>query len=280
MMVEHHYIYTGEGDPPEDATHVSLDKSITAVPHQLFLEHPNIIELICHIRVKKIERKAFGKCPRLKRLVMPGVEEIEWGAFFKCDAIEHVECDKLEIIEILAFSECKSVESIDLPSAKIVMDCAFDHCVLLTDVKFGKNLESIGENTFTNTSLNRITIPLKRSLFTHDDVFVGCEYLSQVCLIEDSTIQETVDALLLDDWKNDMNKEIDSIIQILPNAYAGHYQYGADETVNVGEKNKGDSGVDWASSTKDYPLQSRTLPLAILVSSFTRSCVTKWGCHR
>ena len=85
MDAEHHYVYTGENDPPHIATHVSIHESITVIPSELFLEHPNIIELICHFGVKKIERKAFRDCPRLKRLIMPGVEEIEWYLSYGCE---------------------------------------------------------------------------------------------------------------------------------------------------------------------------------------------------
>ena len=36
-------------------------------------------------------------------------------------------------------------------------------------------------------------------------------------------MQATIDALLWEEWKNDMNAEVASIHQILPNAYAGNY---------------------------------------------------------
>ena len=238
MAAEHHYVYTGEGKPPRSATHVTIHESITVIPRCLFCGHPNIIELICHIRVKKIKKEAFYDCA-LKRLVMPGVEEVEEYAFYKCDAIDHVECQKLEVIGKNAFSECTSLKSIDLSSTKIVSDGAFDDCFSLADVKFGKNLESIGQNAFCNATLKRITIPLKRGLLTQDDVFVGCEDFNQVCLHE-TTIHETVEALLLDEWKNDMNEEIDSINQILPNASAGildYYNIHGDEN-HEGEKTK------------------------------------------
>ena len=235
----HHYVYTSEGNPPEDATHVSIHKSITVIPEKLFSQHPNIIELICHINVKKIEEEAFYCCPRLKRLVMPGVEEMEWGAFLECEAIEHIECEQLEIIRPYAFSDCTSLGNIDLPSAKIVERGAFDNCTSLSDVKFGRNLESIGQGAFyIDTNLIRIQIPLKNDLFNYadnnyadNDVFVGCGEFREVGLVDEATIYETADALLLDEWKNDMNQEIDSINKILPNVDAG-----GDDEDHVGDK--------------------------------------------
>ena len=218
MMDENHYVYMGEGDPPEDATHVSIHESITVIPEELFQEHPNIVELICHDGVKKIEGHAFYRCPRLKRAVMPGVEEVEGYAFYDCD-IEHIECKKLEIIGVDAFSVCQSLESIDLPSAWIVEEEAFDGCDALRYVKFGNNLERIEERAFRDTALERFTIPLKNNLFTDDDVFMGCEDFG-LCLLEEAVLLETVDALLLDERRNDMIEEIYSIGLILPEADA------------------------------------------------------------
>ena len=122
--------------------------------------------------MKKIEWGAFESCPRLKRLVMPGVEEVEQCAFCGCKAIEHIECKKLEIIGQCAFSSCKSLSSIDLPSAKIVRYCAFHNCKVLSDIKSGEHLYSLEFEAFLDcTSLEQITIPLKNGLIGNDYVF-------------------------------------------------------------------------------------------------------------
>ena len=44
-------------------------------------------------------------------------------------------------------------------------------------------------------------------------------------------MQETIDALLLEEWKNDMNSELLSIDQILPNAYAGSIHDGGEKAI-------------------------------------------------
>ena len=245
-------IFTGEEQPEDEVenewgiwpiilrnvTHLSICQSLSVIREDAFHCHPNIIELICHIGLKKIEEFAFGNCPRLKRLVMSGVEEVEFGAFNECGVIEYVECDQLEKIRELAFSGCKSLGSIDLPSANIVEHCAFHNCTSLMDVKFGKNLESIGARAFgNNTALKRITIPLKSGLFTHDDVFLNCEKLDEVCLIEEAIVHETVGALLLDEWKNDMNDLISSINGMVQNASVGRGWVGS-ESQRSGEKTR------------------------------------------
>ena len=151
---------------------------------------------------------------------MRGVKIVEEYAFGACGALEDVECDKLEIIGDSAFG-WSSLRSINLPSARIVDGFAFRCCTDLTNVKFGSKLEEIDENAFCNCrSLERITIPLKDGLFTEDDTFKACDNFEQVDLVE-GEIHETISTLHLEEWRNDMNDEIQSINQILPNAYAG-----------------------------------------------------------
>ena len=155
---------------------------------------------------------------------MPGVKEVEWYAFYDCEALTDVECGKLERIEESAFGGCESLRSIILPSARIVELYAFNHCKALTDVKFGKELESIGWRAFRNcTSLERIAIPLKDNMITADNIFQGCKNLKHVDLVEEAVLRRTIDALLLEDWKNDMDREMLSIHQILSYTSAGNY---------------------------------------------------------
>ena len=62
-------------------------------------------------------------------------------------------------------------------------------------------------------------------LITDDnDAFTGCDKLNYVELIE-GELHETVAALHLEEWRNDMNEEVDSINRILPNANAGYLDY-------------------------------------------------------
>eukprot|EP00969_Alexandrium_andersonii_P125839 5563596-Alexandrium_andersonii.AAC.1 len=89
------------------------------------------------------------------------------------------------------------------------------------DATFGKELETIEAGAFYNcTSLERITIPLKDNMITEDNTFQECENLKHVDLVE-GQIHETIAALQLEEWRNDMNEEIDSINQRLPTVDAG-----------------------------------------------------------
>eukprot|EP00984_Skeletonema_dohrnii_P005631 scaffold1988_cov76-Skeletonema_dohrnii-CCMP3373.AAC.1 len=223
MAADGWYTFTGGDDEviPRNATRVRIDESLTVIPTEAFEGNLDIEEVECHDRVKTVEEDAFYKCPSLRLVIMLGVEVVEGRAFKYCNALTDVECDKLEIIGSSAFSGCKSLTSINLPSAKIVEWYAFAECHALTNVEFGKELESIEELAFfLCTSLERITIPLKDGIITDDDIFRKCKNLKHVDLIE-GELHETIDALLWEEWKNDMNEEINSINQILSYTPAG-----------------------------------------------------------
>ena len=116
-----------------------------------------------------------------------------------------------------------------MPSARIVGEGAFTSCENLTNVKFGKDLESIGRKAFLNcSSLERITIPLKENLITADNIFTGCEKLKHVDLAG-GEVDETIAALHLGEWRNDMEEDIGSINQILLDTIPGNWN-------NVGGK--------------------------------------------
>eukprot|EP00984_Skeletonema_dohrnii_P028777 scaffold18908_cov79-Skeletonema_dohrnii-CCMP3373.AAC.1 len=223
MAADGYYTFTGrEGEViPPDVKRVSIDESLTVIRANAFSGNRHIEEVECHDRVKTVKEYAFFYCPSLKRLRMPVVEVVECEAIGYCKALADVECGKLEIIERGAFGRCYSLRSINLPFAKIIEGHAFADCTDLTNVEFGKELESIRRRVFQGcTSLERITIPLKDGIITDDNIFQGCENLKHVDLVE-GAVHETIAYLQLEEWKNDMNEEINSINQILSNAPAG-----------------------------------------------------------
>ena len=113
------------------------------------------------------------------------------------------------------------MSSVDLPSIKSIERYAFQDCTNLTNVKFGKELVSIGWRAFYYCqSFERITLPLKDYMLTYDNIFKCCDKLDRIDLV--GGVKETIDALLLEEWKNDMNEEINAVNQILPNTSAGN----------------------------------------------------------
>ena len=93
------------------------------------------------------------------------------------------------------------------------------------NAKLGKELEEIGFGAFRYCSLERITLPLKNVTIADDATFQGCLKLKSVDLVEMAILRNTVSALLLEEWKNDMNEEIDSINHTLPKAHNGPTVY-------------------------------------------------------
>jgi len=218
------YNYTGEDHVvPDDVTHVTIDESVAVIPANAFRGNRNIVEVLCDVNVKKIEENAFNYCPSLRRVIMPGIEVVERFAFIDCFALTDVECGKLENIKHGAFSNCNSLRSIDLPSAKIVEEGAFGWCEALNEAKCGSKLDRIENLAFSFCpSLERITIPLKDGMMNDDSIFTGCLDLVHVDLVE-GAVHETIAALPLEEWRNDMNEEVDTINQILPTVDAGDY---------------------------------------------------------
>ena len=217
-----HFIYTGGGREviPRQATHVSIHDSITVIPAELFQYHPNIVELICHEGVERIEHYAFRKCRRLKRVIIRCVKTLGVGVFSCCKALTYVECPKLETIGVGAFVSCESLSSINLQSVKVVEGSVFADSAL-KDVEFGSNLDSMGRFAFHNCSLlERITFPLREDIIASYAVFRFCDKLSRVNLVEIEVLNETIAVLSMDNWKRDMNVELDSINQSLPNVPA------------------------------------------------------------
>ena len=219
------YVYRGEESEwiPWEATHITVAEDCTFVRAHSFYEHPNIVEVICHENVKKIEEYAFSNCPNLRRVIMPGVKIVETMSLQLCPALIDVECGKLEIIKEEAFHNCTSLMIINLTSARIVEMNAFSY-TKLSNVKFGSKLERIeGEAFGACTNLERITIPLKDNLIIRNDTFIECAQLKYVDLVERALDEISIAALQLEEWRNDMNDEIDSINHILPDTWEGQY---------------------------------------------------------
>ena len=234
------FIYTGaDGEVIfGGATHIFVAEYCTLVRAWVFILNKNIVEVICHEGVEKIERMAFSECSSLRRVIMPGVKEVEGEAFGDCLALTDVECGKLEIVREWAFSCCESLRSINLLSVRTVEEYAFNGCNVLTDVQFGRNLERIEGEAFNNCpSLERITIPLKNGLFAQDDIFMACRNLNHVDLVEGAELHEFVAALHLEEWRNEMNDEIDAINCVLPDVDSGGWDDDDDPVYgNPGEK--------------------------------------------
>ncbi len=236
------FVYTGgEQRVPLDVKRVRIAENVDTIPAMTFLDCIQLIEVVGHEKLKKIERSAFYECTSLRSVTkMTCVIEIGEYAFNNCSALSELEFDKLEIIGHGAFDHCKSLKSINMTSARRVCFGAFDGCDALTDVVFGQDLEIIEgyafhdcttlrsifiplkENLIIGNSaiiLRSITIPLKDSLIIGNSAFDYCVNLSRVDTLV-GQIHKTISSLHMETWKNEMQDEIDRINQTLPNIRA------------------------------------------------------------
>ena len=78
---------------------VRIAENVDTIPAWTFSQCEQLIEVVGHNKIKKIEERAFSNCTSLRRVTkMRGVIEIEVGAFFSCTALSELVFDKLEII--------------------------------------------------------------------------------------------------------------------------------------------------------------------------------------
>jgi len=208
----------------------------------------------------------FRDCPSLRLIIIPDVKVVETEAFAGCRALTDVKCGKLETIEDSAFSACESLRIINLPSVENVGEYAFGNCNALTDVIFGGMLDFIDCEAFYKCrSLDQITIPLKDAMISDDRIFLGCEKLKRVNLVERAVLRDTIAALQLEDWQIDVNKEFESINQILSDQSAG-------ETGWVGIFDMGGKALvvrDWMRSVLDKIVQYKTQHRRVLNEAAT-----------
>ncbi len=210
------FVYTGRELVPRDVRRAKIDGSVDSIPDGAFTDCRQLIEVVGHNKLKKVEEYAFSHCRSLRRLTkMNGVKEIERNAFFGCHALSDLDdFVKLEIIEHHAFNRC-SLKFINMPSLRRVGVCAFAYCTALTDAVFGEDLGRIDRCAFNGcTALRRIAIPLRNDLIIAWDAFDLCENLSRVDVI--GGIQKTISSLQLKSWRNEMKEEIERINQTLP----------------------------------------------------------------
>ncbi len=222
------FVYTGgEQRVPRDVKRVRIADNIDTILAETFRDCQQLIEVEGHKKIKKIKTLAFYGCPQLRWVKkMTGLIEIEEWAYFNCPALSELKFDKLEIIGEHVFYCCKSLRSVNMPSIRRVGENAFRCCAALTDVVFGVKLERIEEYAFFKcTALRRIVIPLKDNLIIGNSAFHHCGNFSRVDTLAGG-IHDTISYLHMERWRNEMEEEINSINQTLPNIGA-FYKTGA-----------------------------------------------------
>ena len=212
------FVYVG-GRAPRDVRRAKIDESIDTIPRGAFYGCGELIEVVGHNKLKKVEKYAFYYCNRLRRVTkMGGVKEIEYHAFFHCVSLTNLEFDKLEIIGGSVFPFCKSLRSINMTSVTRVGEHAFQGCEQLSEATFGEDLERIEGSAFLDCPfIRRISIPLKDNLIAGAggpmNAFSRCHNLSKVDIV--GGIHKTISSLHMETWRDEMMEEIESINQTL-----------------------------------------------------------------
>ena len=209
------FVYMGGVVPQhlrDTITHVRVHKSVKIISDGAFEDCNNLVSIEMHDGVEIIKHGAFWMCPYLRGINLSGVRVIESFAFYQCKVLRDVEFgNKLETIGELAFAST-NLKEVQLPNVKVIGNNAFAACKYLTEVEISKDLETVGRAGFHNCRrLRCITIPLKDSMFGNHAVFTECDDLSRVDLI--GGFRQTISSLLLDNWRDEMNDEIDSFNQ-------------------------------------------------------------------
>jgi hypothetical protein len=220
------FIYRGGLIPQhlrDTITHVRVHESVKIITQIAFFMCRNLVSIEMHDGVEIIGLLAFADCSSLRGIKLQSVRVIKGQAFYNCRALEDVQFgNNLETIEGCAF-QGTSLRIIKIPKVRVIEDHAFWDCEQLTDVELSEDLETIEDCVFENCpNLRRVALPLKDNLLGNDiediDAFYKCKDLSQVDLV--GGIHKTISSLLLDSWRNEMNDEIDSINQDLPNTHS------------------------------------------------------------
>lgn len=106
------------------------------------------------IPIVEIMPRAFTKCTKLQRLILPDtIRRIGFSAFEGCKKLYSINIPQgVECIESSTFKNCEALGNITIPdSVKEICGSAFEGAVLFYPVDFdGSNVESIGARAFYN----------------------------------------------------------------------------------------------------------------------------------
>ena len=154
--------WTNEGSPT-DWQRLEIGSSVETIGDSAFLS-TNALSgtLTIPSSVRNIKDDAFQQTTIQSLIIESGVTGIGERAFSQNQFLSPKMTGdvtipgSVDVLGIRAFNTCKEIESANI-NARIIGDYAFDNCTLLDTVTLGPNVESVGQNAFTLTTVSTVT---------------------------------------------------------------------------------------------------------------------------
>ena len=108
---------------------------------------------------------------------------VEFNAFYNCFGLEGVKLsDNMRLIDESLFEGCRSLKTVDMPTKLVKIGRrAFKNCVSLSSIILPIGTLSIGFDAFAGcSSLARIAIPKELQELEDNDIFGGCDRLTDI----------------------------------------------------------------------------------------------------
>ena len=108
---------------------------------------------------------------------------VEFNAFANCFALEEVKLsENMALLDESLFEGCRSLKVVDLPAKLVAIGRrAFKDCTSLDQIILPIGLKSVGFDAFAGcTALRRIAIPRDIRELEDEEVFGGCDSLTEI----------------------------------------------------------------------------------------------------
>jgi len=143
--------YWGNANWYRDVDYTSLPVSISSIGARAFccidgmrkFPVPSIADL------REIGEDAFNYCVSMEGdITLNNVTTIGKGAFKDCQSLQNIRIPHVETLGDSAFDMCTNLERLVLPEIKTIGEHAFAYTRAMTELRLGKNLQSIGDCVF------------------------------------------------------------------------------------------------------------------------------------
>ena len=204
---DQYWIYTGEGEVPDDVTHVRVSDDVTVLRKRAFSHRERLVAVELNEGLLGVGDGAFYSCNSLEYVRIPtSVTTIGAYAFKGCIKLGHVEFStdsrigaiwngafvlcasltgvtlpkSLRVLGESAFDRCRRLKRVDLTNTTLtaIEDYTFHGCISLEDVSLSATVETIGKQAFHRCD-SLSSVILHEGIKTINELaFSGCNNLS------------------------------------------------------------------------------------------------------